>query len=188
MHKYYYIHPMRKLEHKEISRKRFTPDQLKSMERFPIYGLLDNIRSLYNVGSMFRSADGVRCSKLFLTGYTPFPPRKEIDKTALGSTLSVPWEYFKSPSDAVDTIKKSGIKLCVLEQTTHSRPYHTLKPSDFPVCVAVGNEITGVSKEIIGHADMALEIPMHGMKQSLNAAVAFGIAMFGALRALDPGD
>ncbi|MBI5020928.1 MAG: RNA methyltransferase [Ignavibacteriales bacterium] len=175
---------MRKLDHKEISKKRYTIAELQNSERFPIYGLLDNIRSLYNVGSMFRSADGARCAKLFLTGYTPSPPRKEIDKTALGATESVPWEYFQSPLEAVNIIKEMGIKICVLEHTTHSRPYYKLDGSEFPLCIVVGNEITGISREIIENADMAIEIPMYGMKQSLNAAVAFGITIFGCVSVL----
>src|SRR5207248_574384 len=88
---------MRKLTHEEIAVRRFTPTQLEGMERLPVYALLDNIRSLYNVGSIFRSSDGVRIAKLFLCGYTPFPPRKEIEKTALGATSTVPWEYHKDP-------------------------------------------------------------------------------------------
>ena len=175
---------MRKLEHNEIAKKRYTVVELQNSERFPIYGLLDNIRSLYNVGSMFRSADGARCAKLFLTGYTPSPPRKEIDKTALGATESVPWQYIQSPLEAVKIIKQMGIRICVLEHTTQSRPYYELNKLEFPLCIVVGNEITGISHEIIENADMALEIPMYGMKQSLNAAVAFGIAVFGCVATL----
>jgi 23S rRNA (guanosine2251-2'-O)-methyltransferase len=140
--------------------------------------MLDNIRSLYNVGSMFRTSDGALLSKLYLTGYTPFPPRKEIDKTALGSTQTVPWEYFRNPLDAISHLKELGVRVCVLEQTTHSQPYHSLTPADFPLCLVVGNEITGVSPAVIAAADSAMEIPMYGSKQSLNAAVAYGIALF----------
>jgi len=175
---------MKKLTHDEIAANRTPMDAIVSAPRFPIYAMADNIRSLYNVGSIFRSSDGAMIEKLYLTGYTPFPPRKEIDKTALGATKTVAWEYHKDPMDAVAQIKAQGIKLCVLELTTKSRPYYELTPADFPLCVVVGNEITGVSKEIIDAADMAIDIPMFGHKQSLNVAVAYGIVLYDFLRVL----
>jgi tRNA G18 (ribose-2'-O)-methylase SpoU len=177
---------MRKLQYEEIAKQRFTISELNNSERFPIYGLLDNIRSLYNVGSMFRTADGARLSKLFLCGYTPYPPRKEIDKTALGATQSVPWQYASTPAEAIKILKDLDIKICVLEHTNKSRPYYDLSKNDFPLCIIVGNEITGISHEFIAHADLAIDIPMYGMKQSLNAAVAFGIAVFGSVAKLNP--
>ncbi|HLF15311.1 MAG TPA: TrmH family RNA methyltransferase [Bacteroidota bacterium] len=173
---------MRKLEHHEIAGKRFTASDLAKMERFPIYALLDDIRSLYNVGSIFRTADGARVARLILAGYTPSPPRKEIDKTALGATATVPWEYVSDPLEAIASLKRDGVKICLVEHTDISRPYDSLRAGDFPVCLVVGNEITGIRKEIVGAADMAIDIPMYGMKQSLNAAVAFGIAVFACAR------
>lgn len=152
--------------------------------RAPVYGLLDNIRSLYNVGSIFRTSDGALIRKLFLCGYTPRPPRKEIDKTALGATSTVPWEYYRDPLEAISAAKVEGATVCVLEQTTNSQPYYDVTPSDFPLCLVVGNEITGVSPSVIRQADKAIEIPMYGTKQSLNAAVAYGIALFDLLRIL----
>jgi 23S rRNA (guanosine2251-2'-O)-methyltransferase len=143
--------------------------------------MLDNIRSLYNVGSIFRTSDGALLQKLYLSGYTPAPPRKEIEKTALGSTESVPWEYVANPLDAISGLKSSGVKICVLEQTTRSIPYHNVQATEFPLCLVVGNELTGVSPEVIAAADMAVEIPMYGTKQSLNVAVAYGIALYGLL-------
>ena len=175
---------MRKLTHNEIAKERFSHEELKNTERLPVYVLLDNIRSLYNVGSIFRTSDGARISKLILCGYTPYPPRKEIEKTALGSTTTVPWEYHKNPSSAIEQLKSTGIKICVLEHTDQRVPYYSLSQSDFPLCLVVGNEIAGVSKEIITHADLAIEIPMFGMKQSLNAAVAYGITVFEFVRIL----
>jgi tRNA G18 (ribose-2'-O)-methylase SpoU len=169
---------MRKLTHNEIAQKRFTLDTLEKEPRFPIYVLLDNIRSLYNVGSIFRTSDGARISKLFLCGYTPHPPRKEIEKTALGATKSVPWEYVKDPVQAINTLKERGVKICILEHTNRSIPYDSLTKNHFPLCLVVGNEITGVSKDIIALGDLSVEIPMHGIKQSLNASVAYGIAVF----------
>lgn len=173
---------MRKLTHDEIASKRLSLKAIPDTDRLPIYGLLDNIRSLYNVGSIFRTSDGALIRKLYLCGYTPHPPRKEIDKTALGATKSVPWEYHADLLNAVSIVKAQGAKLCVLEQTTRSIPYHKVRKEDFPICLAVGNEITGVSPQIVAAADIAIDIPMYGTKQSLNAAVAYGIALFELVR------
>ncbi|MFI5252443.1 MAG: RNA methyltransferase [Bacteroidota bacterium] len=173
---------MRKLTHEEIAKNRFSVEALKDANRLPIYVMLDNIRSLYNVGSIFRSSDGARIEKLFLCGYTPHPPRKEIEKTALGATSTVPWEYFKNPNDAITRIKSQGIKLCVLEHTDTSIPYYDITPKEFPICLVVGNEISGISKEIVVQADLAVDIPMYGLKQSLNVAVAYGITLFEFVR------
>lgn len=175
---------MRKLEHDEIASRRFTQDQLKEAKRLPIYLLLENVRSLYNVGSIFRTADGARITKLLLCGYTPHPPRKEIEKTALGATLTVPWEYYRQASDAIAALSANNIPLCLVEQTDHSVPYFSLSRDRFPVCLVIGNEITGISKEIISHAIAAVDIPMYGMKQSLNAAVAAGIVLFECVKIL----
>ena len=176
---------MRKMTHEEIAQFRHSPENLSKLERFPVYGLMDNIRSLYNVGAIFRIADGARIEKLYLSGFTPHPPRKEIDKTALGATKTVPWEYAKNPMDIIHRLKSQKVKLCVLEHVHPSIPYYSLDRVDFPLCIIVGNEITGVSKEIIECADLGIEIPMFGMKQSLNAAVAFGIAIFECIRILN---
>jgi tRNA G18 (ribose-2'-O)-methylase SpoU len=173
---------LRKLIHDEIAAKRLSTETIAHVERLPIYGLLDNIRSLYNVGSMFRTSDGALIRKLYLCGFTPRPPRKEIDKTALGATQSVAWEYLKDPLEAIAEVKAQGAKLCVLEQTTHSKPYFKVANHDFPICLVVGNEIGGVSSQIVANADIAIEIPMHGVKHSLNAAVAYGIALYELVR------
>jgi tRNA G18 (ribose-2'-O)-methylase SpoU len=138
---------MQKLSHDEISKNRAKIEEIPLIQRNPIYALADNIRSLYNVGSIFRSSDGALLSKLFLTGFTPFPPRKEIDKTALGSTKTVPWEYQKDSLDAVRQLKKGKVKICVLELTNKSVPYYNLTNLDFPLCLALGNEITGFQKK-----------------------------------------
>jgi len=173
---------MRKLTYDELSAKRLTPEQLSQEQRYPIFILLDNIRSLYNVGSIFRTADGARISNLILCGYTPHPPRKEIEKTALGATGTVPWTYITSAVEAIAELKSKGIRICVLEQTETSRAYHSITPDLFPLCLVVGNEITGVSAQVMAEADLAVEIPMFGMKQSLNAAVALGITLFEFVR------
>ncbi|HEX2788565.1 MAG TPA: RNA methyltransferase [Ignavibacteria bacterium] len=169
---------MRKLTNTEIKEQRKKIPDLQNYERLPIYVLCDNIRSIFNVGSVFRTSDGAFIEKLFLCGYTPYPPRKEIDKVALGSTLSVPWEYHKDPIELVKNLKEQKIKIAVLEITDSGKNYWELTKQDFPLCLVIGNEISGVSKEIIDIADIALEIPMHGFKQSLNVSVSYGIAVF----------
>jgi len=173
---------MRKLSHDEISARRVPRHKIDEIDRLPIMGMLDNIRSLYNVGSVFRTSDGARISKLLLTGFTPHPPRKEIDKTALGATTTVPWAYYNDPAEGVAEAKRQGARICVLEHTTESIPYYEITPDLFPICLVVGNELTGVTPGIVEHADLALEIPMFGVKQSLNAAVAYGIAVFELVR------
>lgn len=176
---------MRKLTHNEVAQHRLSVEQLRTAGCYPIYVLLDNIRSLYNVGSIFRTSDGARITKLFLCGYTPFPPRKEIEKTALGSTLTVPWIRVRDPKTAVAELKSQGVRICVLEHTDESRTYYSLTKRDFPLCLVIGSEVTGISKDVIALADMAVEIPMFGMKQSLNAAVAYGVAVFEFVRILN---
>jgi tRNA G18 (ribose-2'-O)-methylase SpoU len=179
--------PLRKLTPEEIARQRFSKATIPDAARAPIVGLLDNIRSLYNVGSIFRTSDGAFIQKLYLCGYTPRPPRREIEKTALGATETIPWEYHASALDAVEAARKDGATICVLEQTTRSIPYHTIQKGEFPICLVLGNEITGVSPEVVAAADIALHIPMYGTKQSLNAAVAYGIALFDLMRVWKSG-
>ena len=169
---------MHKLLHSEISAKRLSVEQAIAAERTPIYGFLENVRSLYNVGSIFRTSDAVLLSKLLSTGFTPYPPRPEISKTALGAVESVPWSYHKKPLDAVKEIKSYGIKFVLLEQTRESVPLWKLPPDIFPACIAVGNEIGGITKDVVEAADIAVEIPMMGVKHSLNVAVAYGIAVY----------
>ena len=174
---------MRKLTLEELDKSRPDLSEIQ-MNPFPIYVVLDNIRSLWNVGSIFRTSDGVRISKLYLCGITGKPPRKEIEKTALGATDTVPWEYVQDARTLITKLKADGIKICVLEHTNESKNYISLTKKDFPLCLVVGGEISGVSKNIVTQADCAIEIPMFGMKQSLNAAVAYGIAVFEFVRIL----
>ncbi len=169
---------MKKLTHDEISLNRSTLDSIHKVEKLPVYVLLDNIRSNYNVGSIFRTSDGAMIEKLYLCGYTPHPPKKEILKTALGSTESVNWEYVKDPKEIVLSLKNKGVKIYSLELTDRSKNYYDVSTEDFPICIIVGNEITGVSQDLIDLCDHSLEIPQYGIKQSLNVAVAYGIAIF----------
>ena len=176
---------MRKLSHPEIKAERKDIEKIHEYNRNPIYVLCDNIRSIFNVGSVFRTSDGAFIEKVYLCGYTPYPPRKEIEKVALGATNSVPWEYHKDAIEVVKDLKKKGIKIAVLEITTEKNYYWNLTKADFPICLIIGNEISGVSKELIDEADISFEIPMMGMKQSLNVSVAYGIAVYEMMRKLN---
>ncbi len=176
---------MKKLTHDEIAVKRSTLENIHAVKKLPVCVVLNSIRSNYNVGSVFRTSDGAMIEKLFLCGYTPYPSKagapkskKEILKTALGSTESVKWEYVKDPKEVILKLKDKGIKICALELTSKSKIYYEVSSKDFPLCLIVGNEITGVSQELIDLCDFSIEIPQYGIKQSLNVAVAYGIAIF----------
>lgn len=176
---------MRKLSHGEIKESRKILTNINEYERNPIYVICDSIRSIFNVGAIFRTSDGAFIQKLYLTGYTPHPPRKEIEKVALGATLSVPWEYRKDSLELIMELKAKGIKICVLELTDEKNMYWNLTKADFPICLVLGNEITGVSKDIIDNADISVELPMLGIKQSLNVSVAYGIAVYEMVKVLN---
>jgi len=171
---------MRKLSYQEIFSKRPTLAEISDIPRLPIYCLAENIRSLYNVGSIFRTSDAILLSHLFLAGYTGFPPRKEIDKTALGAVDSVPWSHISDPVKAVTQIKEQGIRMVALEHTSSSHSYLDYEYK-FPFCLIIGNEVDGISGAVLDLSDDAIEIPMHGLKQSLNVSVAYGVVMFHAL-------
>ncbi|MDD5376719.1 MAG: RNA methyltransferase [Candidatus Gracilibacteria bacterium] len=141
--------------------------------------LLDNIRSILNVGALFRTCDGAGFGKIVLTGFTPTPPRKEISKTAIGAENFVVWEYYKNPLEYIRSLKEQGYKIFVLEQTPGSIDFHAIASMDHEdICLILGNEIEGVQKELIDIADHCIEIPMLGQKQSLNVATAGGICMY----------
>jgi len=176
---------MKKLTHDEISRNRSTLENLSSVKKLPVYVLLNSIRSNYNVGSIFRTSDGAMIEKLYLCGYTPHPPKKEILKTSLGATESVAWEYVKDPLEVIAKLKAEGVKIAALELTEGSTPYYEIAASDFPMCLIIGNEITGVNQELLDLCDISLEIPQFGIKQSLNVAVAYGIAIFALRKVFD---
>jgi len=159
-------------------------NQESKKTRLPVVGVLENIRSLYNVGSMFRTAEGAGIMSLTLTGFTGSPPSKEIEKTALGSTEFLPWvhcettpSYLKSFREPVTTI--------ALEHSTKSIPYTEIDlPMNRPIVLVVGNEITGVAEETLELCSIHTEIPMYGKKHSLNVAVAFGILIYHLLTLL----
>lgn len=155
---------------------RISIDEFKQAAKIPVVILLDNVRSLHNVGSAFRTADAFACEQVILTGITGTPPHREIHKTALGATESVAWVYMQSPAEAVKNLKDAGFRIVVVEQTTVSEPLSQFKASPGDrLCVVFGNEINGVSEAVLELADAAIEIPQAGTKHSLNISVCVGI-------------
>lgn len=169
---------MKKLTHDQISQSRSTLENLHKVKRLPVHIILNSIRSNYNVGSIFRTSDGAMIEKLYLCGYTPHPPKKEIMKTALGATESINWEYVKDPKEVIQKLKTDSIKIGALELTSSSFPYYEMKENIFPLALIIGNEITGISQELLDLCDFSIEIPQYGIKQSLNVAVAYGVALY----------
>ena len=165
----------------DIKADRPTLDEVKFIPKAPISFLLENIRSAYNVGSIFRTADGMGAEKIFLSGYTCAPPRKDLAKTALGAELAVDWEHNENQIELAKKIKNNNINLVLLEHTQKSKSIYGFEWK-FPACIVLGNEISGVSEELIDLCDTHLEIPMRGIKQSLNVAVAAGIIGYEVLR------
>ncbi len=168
---------MRKLTPQEIhSLSRHTQEHL-GPDRLPVTVVLDNIRSLHNVGSIFRTCDAARVQRLCLTGITGRPPRREIDKTALGAVESVPWRYIPSAGEALADLKKQGANIYILEQTDRSIPLFEVT-FQWPAALVLGNEVFGVDEQLFPLADRCVAIPMFGEKHSLNVSVAAGIVLF----------
>ena len=158
----------------ELKADRPTVEEIQSIPRLPISILVENVRSVHNVGSIFRTADGFGAEMIYLTGYTAYPPRKDLSKTALGAEEVVPWQHFDNPIDAAKTIIKEGISLVLIEQTKISKSIYDISWK-FPLCFIIGNEVEGVSEELSSMCQIHAEIPMRGIKQSLNVSVATGI-------------
>ncbi|MBI2068894.1 MAG: RNA methyltransferase [Candidatus Yanofskybacteria bacterium] len=147
------------------------------MPKKEIYLILDNIRSRENVGSIFRTADAAGVSKIYLCGITPTPPHEKISKTALGAEMYVPWEYCKRAADILKKLKKQKIKIVALEQTPKSVDIFEYRPK-FPLALVLGNEVKGLSPQILKYCDKKISIPMYGKKESLNVSVATGVALY----------
>ena len=149
-----------------------------STRKQEIYLVLQNVRSLFNVGAMFRCADVFGVSKIYLCGYTGFPPRDQISKTALGADKWISWERKRQTLILLKKLKKQGFQIVALETGKKAKPLPKFKPK-FPVALVVGNEINGITESVLNLSDEIVEIPMYGKKNSLNVAIAAGIAMHG---------
>lgn len=165
---------IKKLLHQQIQNNKPTAGQVKKMARTPVHVVLDNIRSVHNVGAIFRTSDAILAERLHLCGITARPPRKDISKVALGAEEVVPWNYYTTAKEALLQLKEKGIRICALELTDKSVYYReALFP--FPVALVLGNEVDGISEDIMPLVDMAVSIPMLGRANSLNVATAYGI-------------
>lgn len=168
---------MRKLKTNEL--KRLSVEQYKDATKIPVVIVLDNVRSLNNVGTAFRSSDAFLAEKIYLCGITGKPPHREINKTALGATESVEWEYVKNTIDIIKKLKKEGYTIIALEQTDESRSLQDFQPQrNKKYCFVFGNEVFGISDEVVNNADLCLEIPQFGTKHSINIAVSIGIVLW----------
>ena len=168
---------MRKLKITELNR--LSAEEYKTSEKTPIIVILDHVRSLNNVGSVFRTADAFRMEGVYLCGITSTPPNAEIHKTALGAEETVEWRYFEKTVDAVNELKMNGYVVCALEQTEDSVSLENLSlDKNKKYAIVVGHEVKGVQQEVVDACDMCIEIPQFGTKHSLNVSVATGIVLW----------
>lgn len=172
---------MRKLSMDELNRK--SVEEFKSSKKTPVIAVLENIRSAYNVGSVFRTADAFLLQAIYITGYTCTPPHKEIKKTALGAEDTVEWNHFANATEAIKSLKENGYTVYAIEQALNSQKLQTLKISSHEkIAVIFGNEVTGVEQDTILQCDGCIEIPQWGMKHSLNIATAAGVVLWEIVR------
>lgn len=175
---------MRKLKITELNR--LTVDEYKASAKLPVVLVLDEVRSLNNVGSVFRTADAFRMEAVCLCGITATPPSAEIHKTALGAEETVEWRYFEKTIDAVVELKRRGYVLCAVEQAAGSIPLDELSlDRNEKYALIVGHEVKGVQQAVVDMCDMCIEIPQYGTKHSLNVSVAAGIVMWDFFKRLD---
>jgi tRNA G18 (ribose-2'-O)-methylase SpoU len=168
---------MRKLKNNELGR--ITVDEFKSVEKTPLIVVLDNIRSLNNIGSVFRTSDAFLIEKIYLCGICATPPNKDIHKTALGATESVAWEYVEDTLTLVEKLKAENVKVLAIEQAEKSTKLNTFYPKENEkYAIVMGNEVKGVQQEVVSAADICLEIPQLGTKHSLNISVTTGVVLW----------
>jgi 23S rRNA (guanosine2251-2'-O)-methyltransferase len=168
---------MKKLKLEELNRVNI--EGFKEQEKLPVVVVLDNVRSMHNVGSVFRTADGFAIEKLILCGITAQPPHREIEKTALGATLAVEWVYFEDTLTAIDSLRQDGYQIIAIEQAQNSTMLNLFKPSfDQKYALIFGNEVNGVSDEAMQKIDHCIEIPQFGTKHSFNIVISAGIVLW----------
>ena len=168
---------MRKLKNRELDR--LSNEEFKKATKTPILVVLDNIRSLNNIGSVFRTSDAFLIEKIYLCGITAKPPHKDIHKTALGSTESVDWEYEKDTLKLIKKLQNEGVVIAAIEQADQAIMLDQFQPvKDKKIGVVFGNEVKGVQQEVVSTADHCIEIPQFGTKHSLNIAVSCGVVLW----------
>jgi tRNA G18 (ribose-2'-O)-methylase SpoU len=175
---------MKKMSHNEIKESKPSIEDTKLKDRSDFYLLLDNVRSLHNVGAIFRTSDAVLVKKIFLTGITGTPPRNEISKTALGAEEVVPWEYHDEAVTVIKDLKAKGVKIVAVE-LAHEASHYLEAEYQFPVCFVLGHEVEGVSEEVMALVDISIYLPMLGRANSLNVATCYGIIIYDALSKLN---
>ncbi|HQV59182.1 MAG: RNA methyltransferase [Chitinophagaceae bacterium] len=172
---------MRKLSMEELGRK--SVEEFKASDKTPIIVVLENIRSAYNVGSVFRTSDAFLVEAIYIIGYSAKPPHKEIKKTALGAEETVDWKYFKTTAEAIEELRAKGFNVFAAEQAEGSYKLNAIGfEPDEKIAVVFGNEVTGVEQSTIALCDGCLEIPQLGMKHSLNIATAAGVVLWELIR------
>jgi tRNA G18 (ribose-2'-O)-methylase SpoU len=175
---------MKKLSMEELNR--VSPEEFHQQEKFPLVVVLDNIRSMHNVGSLFRTCDAFNVEKLYLCGITATPPHKEIAKTALGATESVDWDYVEDGVIVIQQLKNQGYKVYAVEQTDKSLPLNRWEREvNEKIAIVLGNEVFGVDDRLLAECTNALEIPQYGTKHSLNVAIAGGIVIWEVCRNIE---
>ena len=168
---------MRKLRNEEL--ERLSPEEIKKVEKNPIVIVLDNIRSMHNVGSAFRTADAFLCEKIVLCGITAQPPHREIHKSALGSTETVAWEYHENTIDAIESLRSEGYKIASVEQADKSISLEKFYiQQQEKLALVFGNEVKGVSADVVSASDQVIEIPQFGTKHSINVSVSIGVVIW----------
>ena len=168
---------MRKLKNSELDR--LSVDDFKEAKKTPLIIVLDNIRSLNNIGSVFRTSDAFLVEKIYLCGITATPPNKDIHKTALGSTDTVAWEYVENTMDLIEKLKAENIKICAIEQAENATMLNNFSPeANITYALVFGNEVKGVSQKVVSASDVVIEIPQYGTKHSLNISVSCGIVIW----------
>lgn len=168
---------MRKLKNEELDRLNIS--EFKNAEKSPIIILLDNIRSLNNIGSVFRTSDAFLIEKIYLCGITAQPPHNDIRKTALGSTETVDWEYQEHTQDVIEKLKANGVTICSIEQAEDATMLNDFTPEKNTTYAFVfGNEVKGVQQEVVDRSDVVIEIPQYGTKHSLNISVSAGVVIW----------
>jgi len=151
--------------------------------KHPVILILDDVRSMHNVGAAFRTADAFAASALYLCGYTPVPPHRDIHKTALGATETVPWQHFSTTTDAVNAARNAGYKILAVEQAHNSIALQQIREyTNGPVALVFGNEVSGVNEAVLEMADGCVEIPQWGAKHSLNISVTVGVVLWEIVR------
>ncbi len=176
---------MRKLKNSELDR--LSVEGFKKSSKTPIIVVLDNIRSLNNIGSVFRTSDAFLIEKIYLCGITAQPPHKDIHKTALGSTDTVDWSYAESTLELIESLKASKIKILSIEQAENATMLHNFTPEpNTTYAIVFGNEVKGVTQDVVSASDTVIEIPQYGTKHSLNISVSAGIVIWDLFSKLKP--